>query len=65
VGLWQRLALIIVMLLLAAAGAGLLLWALYQYLGGALSPPSTAFVTGLAALLAAGGVAWLVRRITR
>lgn len=50
---------------LAAVGMGLLLWALYQYLEMVMSPASTALITGLATLLAAGVLAWIAHRITR
>ena len=50
---------------LAAAGTGLLLWALYQYLETVMGPASTALVTGLATLFAAGVLAWTAHRITR
>lgn len=51
--------------MLAAAGTGLLLWALYQYLETVMSPATTAMVTGLATLFAAGVLAWTAHRITR
>ncbi len=44
---------------------GLLLWALYQYLETVMGPESTALVTGLATLIAAGVLAWTAHRITR
>ncbi len=50
---------------LAVIGMGLLLWALYQYLETVLSPASTALVTGVATLIAAGVLAWTAHRITR
>lgn len=58
-------ALMVVITLLMAAGSGLLLWALYQYLTAAIGPPATALLTGIVALVAAGILAWIVHRIAR
>lgn len=48
--------------LLALAGAALCLWALYQYLAAPLNPAAAALLTGVIALAAAGGVAWIAAR---
>lgn len=61
----QGLGLAAVATVLAAAGMGLLLWALYQYLETVMGPATTALVTGLATLFAAGVLAWTAHRITR
>ncbi len=50
---------------LAAVGSGLCLWAVYLYLERNTSPATAALITGLLALLGAGILAWVVRRITR
>ena len=63
--LGQGLGLAAVAAVLVAVGMGLLLWALYQYLETVMSPASTALVTGLATLLAAGVLAWTAHRISR
>lgn len=50
---------------LAVVGAGLCLWAAYQYLEAATSPVAAALITGLAALIAAGVAVWAARKLTR
>lgn len=52
-------------LLLAAAGAGLMLWALYQSMVAALGSGYSAFITGLVALLVAGVISWIAHLIVR
>lgn len=52
-------------LLLAAGGAALLLWALYQSMAGALGSALSALLTGLVAVLAAGVIAWIAHLIAR
>lgn len=59
------LALIATTGLLLVAGLSLVLWAFYQYVAAAIGAPATALVTGIAALLAAGGLAWIIHRISR
>ncbi len=56
------LGLIGAIVLLIAVGSGLLLWACYQYLSALIGPAATALVTGIAALILAGVLAWIVRR---
>jgi hypothetical protein len=50
---------------LTLAGLGLLLVALYVVLASELPPAGAAALTGLACLLAAAGVLWLVRNSNR
>jgi hypothetical protein len=51
--------------LLFAAGVGLCLWAGYQYMAGQLGSIEAALLAGGAALLLAGGFAWLAIRLSR
>ncbi|HEX9597128.1 MAG TPA: hypothetical protein VF982_09645 [Anaerolineales bacterium] len=44
---------------LAAGGAALVLWALYQTLSGALGSAPAACLTGVATLLTAGVLVWI------
>ena len=55
----------LVMGLLIATGLGLCLWAGYQYLAGQLGYIEAALLAGMAALLLAGGFAWLAIRLGR
>jgi hypothetical protein len=59
------LASLLVMGLLFAAGIGLCLWAGYQYMAGQLGSIEAALLAGGAALLLAGGFAWLAIRLSR
>jgi hypothetical protein len=61
----RSLTLTVVSILLAAGGAGLMLWALYQSLLGPLGSTLSAFFTGLIALLVAGVVTWIADLIAR
>lgn len=61
----RSLTLTVISILLAAGGAALMLWSLYQSLTAALGPALSAFFTGLVALLVAGVVAWLADLIAR
>jgi hypothetical protein len=61
----HSLSLTVVSILLAAGGAGLMLWSLYQSLAAAVGAALGAFFTGLIALLVAGVVAWLADLIAR
>jgi hypothetical protein len=63
--LWWGLAFIVLAEALAAVGIGLCLWAVYQYVVFPLGPATAALLTGLLALLVAGGVVWLVQRLSR
>jgi hypothetical protein len=58
-------AVTVLSLLLAAAGAGLMLWALYQSMATALGSAFSAFITGLVALLVAGVISWIAHLIAR
>lgn len=51
--------------LLAAVGLALCLWALFQFLAQAFGTPGAALITGGAALVAAGVLAWSARGLTR
>lgn len=55
----RSLALVVLAILLAAGGAGLLLWAIYQSVSASLGPAGGALVSGLVGLVAAGVVAWV------
>ncbi|HXH64188.1 MAG TPA: hypothetical protein VNH42_01610 [Mariprofundaceae bacterium] len=55
----------LVMGLLVAGGLGLCLWAGYQYMAGQLGHIEAALLAGAAALLLAGGFAWLAIRLSR
>jgi len=57
---WVLLAIVF-----AASGAGLLLWSLYQALANAFGGPAAGAITGLLALLGAGVCAWIAQRISR
>jgi len=59
------LACLLAMGLLAAAGAAFCLWAGYQYLLAQVGPVRAALLSGLSALLLAGGFAWLAVRLNR
>jgi hypothetical protein len=50
---------------LALVGVGLILWALYLYLAIFLIPPTATLITGVVTLLAAGGLVWSARRLSR
>lgn len=51
--------------LAGAVGLGLCLWALFQFLADAVGTPGAALLSGVAALLVAGVLAWLARDLTR
>ena len=55
----NSLTLIAIAVLLAAAGAGMLLWALYQSLAAAVGSALGALLTGLAGLIAAVILSWI------
>jgi len=59
------LALMLVMGLLIAAGLGLCLWAGYTYVAIRIGDIRAALLAGAAALLLAGGCAWLAIRLSR
>lgn len=59
------LACLLVMGLLIAGGLGVCLWAGYQYMAGQLGDIEAALLSGAAALLLAGGFAWLAMRLAR
>ncbi len=61
VRLSRSLALVVFAILLAAAGAGLLLWAIYQGVSASLGSAGGALVSGLVGLAAAGVVIWVSR----
>lgn len=63
--LGNSLILVAVSILLAAAGAGMMLWALYQSLTAATGPAMGAFLTGLAGLIGAGGLSWIASQKNR
>jgi len=50
---------------LTLAGLALLLVALYGVLESVVSPPGAAAITGVACLVVAAGVLWLVRNLIR
>lgn len=62
--LGQGMGMLAVATFLAVAGACLVLWGIYQYIETTFTPASSALLTGLFALLLAGGLAWIVHRIT-
>lgn len=49
----------------AVGGAALVLWAFYQWLTAMIGYPANAAVTGVAALIGAGGMAWTATRMLR
>lgn len=49
----------------AAAGFGLLVWALYLAIAGAWGQPAAAGIVGSISLIVAGGAAWLAKRTVR
>lgn len=63
--LGNSLVLVAISILLAAAGAGMLLWALYQSMAAATGPVMGAFLTGLAGLIGAGLLSWIASLINR
>lgn len=63
--LGHSLAVTFLSILLATGGAALLMWALYQSMVVALGSALSAFITGLAALLAAGVISWIAHLIAR
>lgn len=63
--LGRSLTLTVVSILLAAGGAGMMLWALYQSLLAPLGSTLSAFFTGLIALVVAGVVTWIADLIAR
>ena len=63
--LGNSLILVAVSILLAAAGAGMMLWALYQSLTAATGPAMGAFLTGLAGLVGAGVLSWIASQKNR
>ena len=58
------LALIVLAGALAAVGAALCLWAVYQYLAVAVGAPLASLLVGLGALLISGLFVWGARRLT-
>lgn len=61
----QALALLAAAGLFCVLGAGLLAWALYQYLLTVTNPAAAAALIGLLALLSGGGLLWLSNRQSR
>ncbi|HKJ83026.1 MAG TPA: hypothetical protein VJ961_03280 [Mariprofundaceae bacterium] len=59
------LACLLVMGLLIVTGLGLCLWAGYEYMAMAWGDITAALLAGMAALLLAGGFAWLAIRLSR
>lgn len=59
------LALIVLSCLLAAVGFGFWIWGLFQFAAQAFGDAAAALLTGTVAVVLAGGVAWLIRRLTR
>jgi len=59
------LALIVLSCLLAGVGFGLWLWGLFEHAAQAFGEADAALVTGTVAVVLAGGVAWLIRHLTR
>lgn len=59
------LALIALAALLAAVGFGLWLWGLFEHAAQAFGVANAALLTGTVAVVLAGVVAWLIRRLTR
>lgn len=59
------LALIALSCLLATVGFGCWLWGLFEHAAQAYGPANAALLTGTAAVVLAGLVAWLIRRLTR
>jgi len=51
--------------LLIVTGLGLCLWAGYEYMAMAWGDITAALLAGMAALLLAGGFAWLAIRLSR
>ncbi len=63
--LWLILGLLSAVGALVLGGVLLVLWALYLHLVSFLARPAAAFYCGVAALVMAGGMAWLARRLNR
>lgn len=61
----RSLALLVFAMLLAAGGAGLLLWAIYQSVSRSLGSTGAALVSGLVGLATAGVVIWLAKLTVR
>lgn len=62
---WWAFGLTTLTILLAAGGLALVLWALYGALAPVVGASAAGVLTGLSALAAAGGCAWIAQRIIR
>lgn len=61
----QALVLLLVATFFLVAGAGLVVWALYQYLLTLTTPAAAAALVGLLAMVSGGGLLWLSRKRSR